>query len=98
MCIEPPLPLATPPFRPEEDMSGEGDCSSALFSTSSRLTCQLSQDLFNRSTPGESVAVSPVGGDQVVTRRDGSLDSCCTSFLQHRRGGKTKQGFKLAGG
>lgn len=89
MCIDPPLPLATPPFRPEEETSSEGaaggDCSSHGSGNSSNLTCQLSQDLFDGHTTGEGVSVSPVGGDQVVAQRDGGLDACCTSFLQDRR-------------
>lgn len=87
MCIDPPLPLATPPLRPEEERGREGaaggDCSSPRFGISCRLTRQLGQDLFNGHTAGEGVSVSPVGGDQVVARRDGGLDACCTSFLQH---------------
>lgn len=59
---------------------------------SSRLTRQLSQDLFDGHATGEGVSVSPVGGDQVVARRDGSLNACCTSFLQRRRRWKTMSG------
>lgn len=89
MCIEPPLPLATPPFRPEEETGSEGaaggDCPPHGLGDSSRLTRQLSQDLFDGHTAGEGVPVSPVGGDQVVARRDGGLDACRTSFLQDPR-------------
>lgn len=56
---------------------------------SARLTRQLGQDLFDGDATGEGVSVCPVGGDQVVARRDGGLDACCTSFLQHRRRQKT---------
>lgn len=89
MCIDPPLPLATPPLRPEEETRREGAagraCSSTGFGNSSRLTCQLSHDLFDGHATGEGVSVGPVGGDQVVSRRDRRLDACCASFLQNRR-------------
>lgn len=62
-------------------------CSSTGFGKSSCLTCQLSQDLFDGHTTGQGVSVGPVGGDQVVGRRDGGLDACCTSFLQTGGGG-----------
>lgn len=96
MCIDPPLPLATPPLRPEEEMRLEaaagGARSSVGFGHSSRLTCQLGQDLFDGNTAGQGVSVGPVGGDQVVGGRDGGLDACCASFLQNRRGWESKLG------
>lgn len=62
-----------------------GRACSTGFGNSSCLTCQLSQDLFDGHTTGEGVSVGPVGGDQVVGRRDCGLDACCASFLQNRR-------------
>lgn len=66
-------------------------CGRRLPGSSSHLTCQLSQDLFNGHTTGEGVSVRTVGGDQVVARHDGGLDACCTSFLQHPRRWKTER-------
>lgn len=93
MCIDPPLPLATPPLRPEEEMRREAAAGRARSSAgSSRLTCQLGQDLFDGHATGQGVSVGPVGGDQVVGGRDGGLDACCARFLRNRRGWESKLG------